>query len=543
MNKIFLGVDQGNLSSGQTVFYNNGDWESKYIRDEIIIPIDFDWSSVESGITSSISSGKTLVIQHNFDLLDSTIELPTNIIFKFINDGAINNAILTGERITILGDETSIGILEDSSIIGTVNNGSVNPEWFGSEIQDYDWYQALQTSIDIVSVSKGEVKLSSRIYRYIGNLQVPAGITISGVSRGSTVFSAGPTDGSLLHCIGPVDVDNRALEIMGRFVTLRNFALKGESRWASTIDGLVMNGVGDGDITQRAILESLNFENLQIHSFRIGKWLIAGNSGAVTYSRFSNIRIRDCQEHLRIDAFSDDPVYGNLDNDGLAYTNENCFINSNIWSGFYSSGYAKTSISINSEAKQGFTNNQKVYLPANNLIFDGVVIEPPYAENGYIVLKGGGSQIKVHDIRVEALQQDTNFEEQPVIYLGEGVNGCYIGTDQESASMVDLGYNNEFVSRGSKSAIVSPSSDNLFKNSALIGLRELFLEDDIYLVNIPEWTIQEQYVGSGASYSWRPLQVDSNISLENYDGELLKLMYHQNIKLEFIKILIKIQII
>ena len=475
-----------------------------------VIPSTFDWFN-----PIGISTGSTIIINTAFDLSGGIITLPSTISLAFIDEGKITNGIIYTNDTFIDGNEESIGILENITISGdSLRNEFIRPEWFGSRVSGYNWYTAIQTALDLAGVTCSEVRLANRVYQYQGNLKVTAGINLNGISRGETAFSAGPTKGTVLFCTGPTFSNNRALEVIGKMVKLSDFTIKGESRFASTIDGLVLNAVGDG-VATTALLETLNINNILIHSCNRGLHLIAGNSGAITYSQFNNIRIRDCQHHLPIEVKSANPIYGNLDNNGNPYILDSAFINSNIWTGLYSSGFSLSGLTIETQVMTNQINGQDVYNPANNLIFNGVVLESPYSIGGHIKLIGGGSQVSMHDIRIEATQQDSRYPATPVVYLGELTNGSLFNMDQQSVSIVDLGYNNTFESKASKSANPTPNSDNLYKNSTLNGLIEKDLTGTGGTMSyvIPEWTIEEQYVGTGSSYSWRTLKIDSNIKI------------------------------
>ena len=485
-------------SSGNTVDY--------------VLPSDFDWTTL-----SGVSTGLTIGIYYNFNLSGTVVTFPSRSNLKFVNQGKLTNGTIVLNNTFIDATEFNIGILEGATISGTtLLNEVVRPEWFGNTTAGYNWNTALQTAINIAANTATEVKLSNRTYQYQSGLTITAGVTLRGVSRGETAFSSGPTKGSILYCTGPTTgaTITRAVEIKGRFVTMSDLTIKGESRFASKIDGLVLNGVGDGS-DNTYLLESIQINNLLIHSCNRGLSLLAGNSGAVTYSNFDNIRIRDCQHHIKIQVQSANPIYANSGSTGLPFTIDSAFINSNVFSGLYSSGFSLSGMTIETQKQTNQVNSQDVYLPANNLQFNGVVFESPYAQGGHIRLVGGGSQVAMHDIRIEALQQDSHYPSSPVVYLGEGVNGCVIDMDQQSVSLVDLGFNNKFISKGSKSANISPNSDNLYNNSSLIGLttKDLTGTGGTKSYVIPEWTIEEQYVGTGSSYAWRTLKVDSPVKI------------------------------
>jgi hypothetical protein len=237
--------------------------------------------------------------------------------------------------------------------------------------------------------------------------------------------------------------------------------------------------------------------------------LVAGNSGSVTYSNFINIRIRDCATHLLIEALSANPIYNNLGSTGLAYSNVNCFINSNNFIGLYLSGYCETGLYVITQVDQNQVNSQDVYRPANNLVFSGVVIEPPSSSNSHIRIEGGGSSVRMRDIRIEALNQDSTYPSIPVVYLGENTNGNLIDLDQASVPIQNLGFNNEIRSKSMKNAIPTANSGNLYKNSSLIGLDKTGTT-----VLLPEWSLEEQGIGTSDTYAWRALRVNSNITVQ-----------------------------
>lgn len=469
------------------------------------IPSDFTFNDF-----SGLTSGTTILIQDSFDLNGATLTLPYKSSLKFTKNGKLTNGTIITNNTYIDCNEYSVGVLYNTIITGnTLTNRVIHPEWF-TPVNTTNWYSGLQAAIDLSALYGSQVSLGARVYQYQGNLKVPAGVTVKGVGRGETAFSSGPTLGSVLFCTSG-GTNNRAFEVVGKFVTLSDFTIKGESRFASINDGLVINGVGDG-VSTTALIESLNFNNILIHSCKRGFYMVAGNSGAVTYSTFNNIRVRDCQNHLSVDVLSSNPIYGNRDDNGNLYINENAFINSNKFSGFYSSGFSLSGIKINTQKNTNQVNSQDVYLPANDLQFDGSVLESPYSQFGHIRLESSGCQVIMRNTRIEATTQDSHYPETPVIYLGVGVNNCLIDMNQQSVTMVDLGYNNIFRSNGSKSSFPSQNSDNLYKNSGLYGLK--IESDGTY--SIPEWVIQEQCVGGDNQYVWRTLQTGSSITM-SYD--------------------------
>jgi hypothetical protein len=458
----------------------------------------------------SVVSNKNLVILYDFDLQGSTVTLSTNCTLIF-QGGSISNGTITGTSYNIVADKVNIFKNSSVTLAGSLMS-NVYPEWWGDRsISNYDWQPALQKALDSAKLSSNKVLLSAYKYQYYNQLTVNEGTTIQGVSRGDTAFGGASIKGSVLHCLGSslgsTTNQNIAIKVTGRMVNLNNFTIKGERSLTKYGDGIVIYGIGDGSSSQ-ALIENCFFENLLIHGFMKGKGLnlVAGNSGAVTYSNFFNIRLRDCAKHLIIEALSSNPIYNNLGSTGLAYTNINCFINSNNFQGLYISGYCETGIKVYTEYDAVQTNSQNVYRPANNLTFNGVVIEPPYSNNSHIRIEGAGSQVRMHDIRVEASSQDANFPAVPVVYLGDGTNANLIDCDQMSVTIQDLGWNNHIKGHNGKNGNATPNTNNLYKNSALLGLDKSGA--NVYL---PEWTIEEQGIGSGDTYYWRPLTTTSNV--------------------------------
>ena len=478
-------------------------------RPGISIEAGFDFDSLATD-----PAGSYYVVRSSFDLTGESYVLPENSIMEFVEGGEIKNIDqLTGDNSSLIINPNNIGCLFGSTLDGTWNNSKIYPEWFGSNTPGFNWSLAIQACLDISAINSNEVCLEAKRYAIEDNLIIQAGVTMTGVSKGETVFSAGPTLGTILAGVAPC---TRIISIEGRLVTLSDMAVLGDNRWGgATMDGVVVDGVGDGS-DNKYLLEQVKLSNMLMHSCKYGLNLRAGNVGAVTYSTFNNIRVRDCAEHLRIEVLSDDPIYGNLGSTGFPFISPSTFLNSNRFNGFYSSGYAKTSINVISEKLEDQINGEDLYLPANNLIFTGVVIEPPYAEYGHIIVTGGGASIRMDHIRIEALNQNANFPDIPSVYLGEGVNGCHIGTDQQGVTMIDKGYNNTIISRSAKASFASANSTNLFKNTAMVGLTidVAVGSPPVNVYNLPEWTIEEQFVGAVGSYPWRPLQTDSDITMQ-----------------------------
>ncbi|MFE3847137.1 hypothetical protein ACFX5D_04040 [Flavobacterium sp. LB3P45] len=455
---------------------------------------------------------KNIIISFAHDLLNTTVNFGSNKNITF-NGGSLVNGTIQGANCQVVADKIKIFSSMNTTFTGTWLN-DVYPEWWGDRsITSYDWQPALQKSLDFVKLSSGKVKLSAYLYTYYNQLTVSSGVSIEGVSRGETALGAAAVKGSVLWCLGSslgsTTYDNTAIKIVGGMTTLSNFTIKGQRSLTKYGSGIQVCGVGNGS-GSAALLEGLVFENLLIHGFQKGKGLhlVAGNSGAITYSNFNNIRLRDCAEHLTIESLSSNPIYGNLGSTGLAYTNPAGFINSNDFKGLYLSGYCESGIKIITQYNTDLINSQLVYTPANNLTFSGVVIEPPSSSNSHIRLEGGGSCVRMHDIRIEALNQNSTFQNVPVVYLGEGVNGVYINGDQCSVPIVDLGYNNRIEGHSAKNANASPDTTNLYKNSAFKSLDKT--GTNIYL---PEWTVDELSSDVADTYYWRPLQSSSTVTI------------------------------
>lgn len=483
-----------------TFFKNSGFMAN---RNGFNIPINYDFSTIASVPQNEI------IISYTHDLGGSTINFGSNKIIYF-NGGKLVNGTIVGTNCQIVSDKVTIFPNADVTFSGTWVN-DIYPEWWAIR-STTDWQPAIQKALDTARLTSGKVILSAYVYQYYNQLTVYEGTTILGVSRGDTAFGGGPVKGTILRCLGNSGgstlYSNIAIKVVGRMVTMRDFTLRGERSVNKYGDGVVLYGVGDGSSSQ-ALLEGCFLENILIHGFEKGRglYLVSGNSGAVTYSDFFNIRIRDCAKHLSIESLSSNPIYGHTGSNGLTYSNSTGFINSNNFNGLYLSGYCETGIHVYTEYDSIMVNSQYVYRPANNLLFNGVVIEPPYSMNSHIRIEGGGSSVRMHDIRVEASQQDSHYPAVPVVYLGDGTNANLIDCDQMSVPLVDLGWNNRINGHNSKNANSSSDSGNLYNNSSFIGM-----DKTGSTVVLPEWIIQEQFIGT-PSYAWRSLSVTSSISI------------------------------
>jgi len=480
----------------------SGNSVSVNFKDAFYVPENYNFADITA------ISNIDIVISQNHDLNGATVNFGSNKNI-YIQGGTLIDGILNGTNCQLISDKTLIFPSNDISFTGTwINN--IYPEWWSLKTTS-DWQPALQSAFNFARLSSNKVILSAYKYTYYNQLTIYEGTTIQGVSRGDTAFGNASIKGTVLHCLGSslgsTANDNIAMKVVGRMVNFSNFVLKGERSISKYGDGLVIYGIGDGSSNQ-ALIENCNFENILIHGFMKGKGLslVAGNSGAVTYSNFINIRTRDCAEHVSIECFSANPIYSNIGSTGLSYTNTNAFINSNNFVGLYMSGYCESGLKVYTEYDAALTNSQLVYRPANNLTFNGVIIEPPYSNNSHIRIEGAGSSVRMHDIRVEASQQDAQYPEVPVVYLSEGTNSNVIDCDQMSVPILDLGFNNHILGHNSKNGNSTPNSNNLYKNSALIGLDKTGA--NVYL---PEWTIEEQCIDPLNTYAWRVLQSDSSI--------------------------------
>ena len=340
-------------------------------EDAFYIPADYDMLLLVDRPENNI------IISHTHDLFNLFTHLGTrkNIIFR---GGKLINGTIYGNDCTIIADR--VAIFDENSLLECTVINDIYPEWFYKKSTNNDWKIPLQQAIDLASKTwnKGRIVLANYLYSYYGQLTIYSGVTIEGVGRGETAFGSGPTGGSVLHCLGnktdSLINDNIALKVVGKMVNLKNFTLKGRRSITRLGSGLVFYGVGDG-ASSDALLEGCLVENVLIHGFEgsnaKGLWLVAGNSGSITYSNFNNIRIRDCSYHLLIECLSADPIYNNIGSNGLPYSNINCFINSNNFNGLYSSGYCIGGLIVKTEKDLLQTNSQDVYRPANNLIFNG----------------------------------------------------------------------------------------------------------------------------------------------------------------------------
>jgi hypothetical protein len=459
----------------------------------------------------ALTTKATYVITSVIDLAGASIALPPNVTLIF-NGGRITNGTLVGSKTSLVA--TNAQILSGTTLAGSWLNSSFMPEWWGdTTLATYDWRPALQSCLDSAALTGAIVQFGTYQYKYYGSLIVKAGVTMRGVGRGETVLGSGTGKGTVLWCQGVAGggstVGNVAIKIVGSMVTASDIYLRGVGNAADVTTGLQFYGIG----TQ---IEGCNFKNIIIHSFLggIGLHLAAGNAGSVTYSVFENIRTRNCKYHAKIESLSSNPIYGNVGADGNPYTSATGFLNSNSFYGFYCSGAATRCLWIRSEVDTVQVNSQDVYRPCNNLQFYSVIMEPPYTEQSHIYIEGGGSQCRMHEIRVEAAQQDTRYPQVPVIYLGPNTNGCLIEGDQTNVTLQDLGYNNYVPARSVKNGNSSPATGNLWKNSGLVGL-----VNDGTTWALPEWVIEEQCVDPTNTYAWRPLQVSSAISVA-YDSDV-----------------------
>lgn len=454
---------------------------------------------------------KNIVITDIHNLNGITVNFGSNKNI-FFEGGLLSNGIVNGINSQIIADKSKI-LGTDITFTGTWLN-DIYPEWFGDRsVTAYDWQPALQKSLDFAKLTSGRVLLSAYTYTYYNQLTVDAGVTVEGVSRGDTALGAGAVKGSVLWCLGnslgSLTFDNIAIKVIGRMVNLNNFTIKGQRSLPRFGTGIEIYGVGDG-ATSQSLIENCSFDNILIHGFMKGAGLrlIAGNGGAVTYCNFNNIRTRDCANHVNIKALSKNPIYNNLGSTGLPYTDINCFINSNNFTGLYMSGYCESGLYVYTEYDAELTNSQKVFRPANNLTFIGVVIEPPFSTNSHIRLEGGGAKVKMHDIRIEALNQNVANQSVPVVYLDADTYGSTLDIDQASVTIKDLGWGNFISSTNFKNANVSPNSNNFYKNSSLVGLDKTL--SDVFL---PEWKLEEQSIDVNNTFFWRNLQTSSIVTI------------------------------
>lgn len=456
---------------------------------------------------ANVSAGTTIIVESAYDLGGTTLALPANCVLKFNEAGAITNGTLTLDSTYIDASEGNIGILNGITIGGTYRNSAIHPEWFGSTAANYYWQTAIQAALDTAFLQGAKVKLSEREYQTQSKIVVRKGVTLEGVSSGERALGSGPTKGTRIRCVAS---NQLVIEVAGAFARLRDIFILGDSRFSGTTDGVLLNAVGDG-VSVDSILENVELRNIVIHSCNVGLNLKAGNNGAVVYSSFINCRTRDCNTHVLIEGLSAKPSYGNLDPNGNPYTLDNAFVNSNYWQGYYASGWAQCGVKIVTQIKTNQVNQRDVYIPCNNLVWNGAVIEPSYTQYGHLVLQGGGGVVRMHDIRIEASTQASNYDTVPVVFLDERTEGCYISLDAADVPIVDKGTLNTIYQKNRKNANPSPNSDNLYINSAMTGLT--LLSDNTTYTLPGGWLIDEQFTGTGA-YSWRALTTTSPVTVQ-----------------------------
>ncbi|GIV86031.1 MAG: hypothetical protein KatS3mg054_0060 [Chloroflexus sp.] len=259
----------------------------------------------------------------------------------------------------------------------------------------------LQQAVDKAAVTGGIVKLKPGWYKITGTINVPEGVTIEGTPGKFGVYAVPFQDwyssGTVIY-FDPIDSFIPAFRFYGTLSNGRESKIGG-MRDLTIMGSNTKNGVtailvdGNGHM-----LSSGTFRNVHIHGFRNGHGLHlrAQNGGAVTYFTFDQMRFRDCDTSIHLQAYA---------------TGSGNFVNSNI---FYNTVISGGNLDYGILAETMSVGNPNA--DCNHNQFYGGSIEPQYTSKGHVVVLRD-AWIVMKDVRIEATQQFAFYPQTRPIYI------------------------------------------------------------------------------------------------------------------------------
>mmetsp|Transcript_23093 Transcript_23093/g.51522 ORF Transcript_23093/g.51522 Transcript_23093/m.51522 type:complete len:676 (-) Transcript_23093:102-2129(-) len=284
----------------------------------------------------------------------------------------------------------------------------------------------------------GVVVLPAGTFRINEPLIIPAGVTLQGQGYGSSPlaiqFDAG---GSVIAYCG----SDHAVKFRGSSASLRDLAVydiagrDGTDCPAGTVaaGGILVDAVA-------TTVESLTVSNVFLYFFLGGPAvsLVARDNAGIAFGNYQNVRVRHAKTGIYLKA------------------EEGSFVNSNsFFAGGMSGGGFDSGIWAEGPG------------PCNDNKFYGMFVEPPDTTHSHVYVTGPKTNIKLHDVRLEATRKDLS---RPIVIVddssyGNVMNGI-LGHTHVQANMnrnpgIDL--------MSQKSVGLDPAPVNLYWNSAFKG--------------------------------------------------------------------------
>mmetsp|Transcript_10634 Transcript_10634/g.23064 ORF Transcript_10634/g.23064 Transcript_10634/m.23064 type:complete len:768 (+) Transcript_10634:2-2305(+) len=296
---------------------------------------------------------------------------------------------------------------------------------------------ALQSAIDSAASdldAGGIVVLPRGTFRTNEPLVVPAGVTLQGQGYGSSPlaiqFDAG---GSVVAYCGT----DHAVKLAGHGAGLRDLAVYdwpydgcGDVRAAG---GVLIDADGHG-------VESAVVNNVLIYYFTGGTALslVARNNAGIAYGNYQNLRIRHAKTGIYLSA------------------EEGSFVNTNSFVGGAISGGAFDSCLY--AHGPGACNDNKFY---------GMSIEPGDSDLAHVYITGSKTNVRLHDIRLEATDKALD---RPIVIVDDSSYGNVMnGMLGHTHIQANLNRNPGIDFTSQKSAGLDPAPVNRFWNAAFKG--------------------------------------------------------------------------
>jgi len=246
-------------------------------------------------------------------------------------------------------------------------------------------------------------------------------------------FDAG---GSTIAYCGP----DYAVKLTGHAASLRDLAVYD---WPYPAESYCENTQAAGGVLVEAdatLIESVIVSNVFIYYFVGGTALslVAKNNGGVPFGNYQNVRIRHAKTGIYLSA------------EEGSFVNTNSFLGGGIsGGGFESCVYAEG---------PGACNDNKFY---------GMSIEPPDTDISHVYVTGSKTNIKLHDVRLEATGKSLD---RPIVIIDDSSYGNVMnGILGHTHVQADLNRNPGIDLMSQKSVSLDPAPVNQFWNGAFKG--------------------------------------------------------------------------
>mmetsp|Transcript_24924 Transcript_24924/g.49813 ORF Transcript_24924/g.49813 Transcript_24924/m.49813 type:complete len:667 (+) Transcript_24924:61-2061(+) len=296
---------------------------------------------------------------------------------------------------------------------------------------------ALQAAIDSASAndSGGIVVIPKGTFRIFEPLIVPAGVTLQGQGYGDSPlaisFDAGAS--TIAYC-----GTDYAVKLAGHAAGLRDLAVYD---WPYGTDCENIQAAGGVLVeADAALVESVIVSNIFIYFFLGGPALslVAKNSAGIAFGNYQNVRIRHAKQGISLQA------------------EESSFVNSNS---FLAGGMSGGGFEVGVIAQgPGACNDNKFY---------GMFIEPPDTTLTHVYVSGAKTNVKFHDVRLEATSKSLD---KPIVIIDDSSYGNVMnGLLGHTHVQANLNRNPDIDLMSAKSVGMDPAPKNLYWNSAFKG--------------------------------------------------------------------------